>query len=249
VGAINSQNQWIGGNLVVVQVGDQLDRGDGERAILDLLERLADEAHAAGGALYALNGNHEVMNVDEDFRYVTSGGWSAFSDISLSGAGSSVWNYPANQRGRVAAFLPGGPYARILGEHNTAMVVGDTLFVHGGIHPQHVQYGLETLNSAVQQWMKGYRSKPSILGGDSSPIWSRAYSQGTTSSGCSTLEAVLDAVGVSRMVVAHTVQSQGINSACNGQVWRIDVGMSAHYGGDEAGLEILGDYVTPIELQ
>ena len=40
----------------------------------------------------------------------------------------------------------------------------------------------------------------------------------------------------------------GITSACNGQVWRVDVGMSAHYGGQEAGLEILGDYVQPIEL-
>ena len=59
---------------------------------------------------------------------------------------------------------------------------------------------------------------------------------------------VLDAVGVSRMVVAHTVQPQGINSACNGQVWRVDVGMSAHYGGSAAGLEIVGDYVTPIEI-
>ncbi len=61
------------------------------------------------------------------------------------------------------------------------------------------------------------------------------------------LESVLDAVGVSRMVVAHTVQSQGINSACNGQVWRVDVGMSAHYGGQAAGIEIVGDFVTIID--
>jgi len=33
------------------------------------------------------------------------------------------------------------------------------------------------------------------------------------------------------MVVGHSVQPQGINAACDGKVWRIDVGLSAHYGG------------------
>ena len=247
VGAINAQNQWIGGDLIVVQVGDQLDRGDGERAILDLFEQLADQAHAAGGGFYALIGNHEVMNVDADFRYVTDGGWTEFANVSVPMT-STIASYPPYQRGRVGAFLPGGPYARILGEHNTTIVVGDTIFVHGGIHMNHVNYGLENLNASVQQWMKGYSAKPSILSGDNTPIWSRRYSRDTTASGCAELEAVLDAVGVSRMVVAHTVQPQGINSACNGQVWRVDVGMSAHYGGSAAGLEIVGDYVTPIEI-
>lgn len=246
VGAMNSQNQWTGGGLIVVQVGDQLDRGDGERAIIDLLESLAEQSHAAGGAVYVLNGNHEVMNVDEDFRYVTSGGWAEFSNVVPSQLTQEIAAYPQHQRGRVAAFLPGGLYARILGEHNTAMVVGDTLFVHGGIHMNHVNHGLDTLNSSVQQWMKGYRSKPSILSGDASPIWSRRFSRNTDSSACAELETVLDAVGVSRMVVAHTVQSQGVNAACDGQVWRVDVGMSAHYGGSAAGLEIVGNYVTPV---
>lgn len=248
IGATNIYDQWIGGDLVVVQVGDQTDRGDGERAIIDMFERLSDEAYAAGGALYVLNGNHEVMNIEEDFRYVTSGGWNEFADISLNNAPARVWDYPAYQRGRVAAFLPGGPYASILGEHNTIIVVNDTLFVHGGVHMSHVNAGLENINSAVQSWMKGYRAKPPVLSGDESPIWSRKFSRNTGRSDCLYLERVLDAVGVSRMVVAHTVQPNGITSACNGQVWRVDVGMSAHYGGQEAGLEILGDYVQPIEL-
>ena len=123
VGAIDSQNQWIGGKLVVVQVGDQLDRGDGERSILDLLETLADQAHVAGGAIYVLNGNHEVMNVEQDFRYVTDGGWREFSNTPLDEASPEVWSYPEQQRGRVAAFLPAGPYARILGGHNTVCLL------------------------------------------------------------------------------------------------------------------------------
>ena len=38
-GAIDEQDRWIGGDLIVVQTGDQLDRGDQEQAILDLFER------------------------------------------------------------------------------------------------------------------------------------------------------------------------------------------------------------------
>ena len=35
------------------------------------------------------------------------------------------------------------------------------------------------------------------------------------------------------------MQEQGVNSACDGKVWRVDVGMSSHYGGLVEVLEIL----------
>ena len=45
-----------------------------------------------------------------------------------------------------------------------------------------------------------------------------------------TLARVLSEVGAKRMVVGHTVQKAGINSACQDRVYRIDVGLSAYYG-------------------
>lgn len=73
-GAIDEQDHWVGGNLTVVQTGDQLDRGEDEQAILDLFDALGEEAAAAGGAFYPLLGNHELMNAKGDLRYVTEGG-------------------------------------------------------------------------------------------------------------------------------------------------------------------------------
>ena len=241
-GAIDDRDQWIGGDMVLVQVGDQLDRGDDEEDILIMLERLSDEAHAAGGALYPLIGNHETMNVELDFRYVTEGGWLDFADHDYDENDPLIMSYQPVERGRVAAFRPGGEYARLLAGHNTVMVVGDTLFVHGGILPEHAQLGLDRVNSNVRNWMLHGGDTPDEIHSDS-PVWSRHYSDEVGSDDCALLEQVLEVLDIDRMVVAHTVQYDGINSECDGQVWRIDVGMSSYYGGVPQVLEIVGDQV------
>ena len=50
-----------------------MDRGPDSRKALDLLERLQDEAQRSGGAVHALLGNHEIMRMLGDLRYVTPG--------------------------------------------------------------------------------------------------------------------------------------------------------------------------------
>jgi len=230
-GALDADDHWIAGNAVVVQVGDQLDRGDDERAILDLFEQVADEAFAAGGGFYPLLGNHETMNVEFDFRYVTPGGWADFADIVPEPGDTLVTDYPPEEQGRVAAFRPGGPYARILARHNTVQVVNDTVFVHGGLLPNHLDYGLEAINADTSAWMLGEAPEPTVHTESDSPVWSRHYSDETDIADCLLLEEVLAEVGATRMVVAHTVQSFGINSACGDMVWRVDVGLADYYGG------------------
>ncbi|XP_050224909.1 shewanella-like protein phosphatase 1 [Mercurialis annua] len=72
---------WIGGETVLVQLGDILDRGEDEIAILSLLRSLDIQAKAEGGAVFQVNGNHETMNVEGDFRYVDSGGFDECTDF------------------------------------------------------------------------------------------------------------------------------------------------------------------------
>jgi hypothetical protein len=69
-----------------VQLGDILDRGDGERQCMDLLFKLKEEAREAGGQVHVLLGNHEVRNVDLDFRYVTQNAWEGWGEPPQSGS-------------------------------------------------------------------------------------------------------------------------------------------------------------------
>jgi hypothetical protein len=244
-GAVDSTDHWIGGTLIVVQTGDVLDRGDDEQAILDLFTRLAEEARAAGGAVHSLNGNHEIMNAELDLRYATEGGFADFEDAVTVGELDSVLAAlePAH-RARAAAFRPGGPYARVLAERPVALVLGDNLFVHGGILPHHVDYGLDRLNAELRGWLLGETPKPAWIHAKGSPEWAREFSLEVDDDDCDSLAVVLSGLGVKRMIVGHTVQEEGINSYCGRRVWCIDVGMSEHYGSTPAQvLEIVGDSV------
>ena len=74
-------------------MGDLLDRGDNEVAILYWLERLQQEAADAGGELHILNGNHESLNVAGRFRYATPQGMQDFlrwQTVEKIGAGLKV---------------------------------------------------------------------------------------------------------------------------------------------------------------
>lgn len=225
-GLINAQDDWSGGATTLVQTGDVLDRGDGEAQIFALLFKLQQQAPKAGGKVVLLNGNHEIMNVQGDLRYVTPGARTLFGPD------------------RKAAFAPGSEWAKRLAALPIIAQIGDTVFAHGGVLPAHARYGIERINAEAAAWMIGEAPYPQVLRGPNSPIWTRLYSMGATPERCAVLTETLAVLKAKRMVVGHTVQKGGPTSDCNGTVWRIDVGMSKHYGGQPAALEIVGDRVT-----
>ena len=243
-GAIDDQDVWIGGSLVIVQLGDQLDRGDDEKAILLLLDSVAKQAHVAGGALYALIGNHETMNAAQQFGYVTPGGWLDFADVPHLPADDLLAQYPFGQRGRVSALRPGGPYAGLIAGHNTIQVVGPNVFVHGGVLPKHVAHGIDKINAEISAWLKNEAPQPQSSSGADSPVWDRHYSADVDEADCKLAAETLAALDAKRIVVGHTVQYGGIDSVCDGLVWRVDVGLAKHYGGTAQVLVIDGDSVA-----
>ena len=268
--------EWIGGDTVVVQVGDVLDRGDDEIAILILLQKLHKQAEKEGGAVYILNGNHEVLNVSGDFRYVTQGAFqestrfgehlvNLFGDSFKDAFGGAEGDARKRQvKARVGLFSPGGPLAQQLAMNSTVLIVNDTVFAHGGLMPRHVEFGLERLNRAVSDWMRGREiadEKDRVALGmaigsvKDSVVWNRMF--GTENfvtdtdrdRACEVLGKTLDAIpGAKRMVIGHTPQLGGCNGECDGRIWRVDVGMSfGVVGADPEVLEIDGEKVSVLD--
>ncbi|XP_065860789.1 shewanella-like protein phosphatase 2 [Euphorbia lathyris] len=256
-GLVDGSDRWSGGSATVVQIGDVLDRGGEELKILYFLEKLKREATKSGGNLITMNGNHEIMNIEGDFRFVTKLGLQEFSDwafwYSSGNKMKSLCNGLEKQkdifagipscfrgvkeeflngiRARIAALRPDGPIAnKFLSKNVTVLVIGDSIFVHGGLLAEHVDYGLERMNKEVRDWISGLaqKSAPSYCRGRDSVVWLRKFSHEVAMNcDCAALEHVLATVpGVKRMIMGHTIQQAGINGACDNKAIRIDVGMS-----------------------
>ncbi|OIV97200.1 hypothetical protein TanjilG_28951 [Lupinus angustifolius] len=272
-GLIDASDRYTGGSATVVQVGDVLDRGGDELKILYFLEKLKREAERSGGRIITMNGNHEIMNIEGDFRFITK---TALDEFRVWGEWFTVGNkmkslchglitpkdpfegVPKSFRGvrkelfdgfraRVAALRPNGPISRrFLSQNVTVLVVGDSIFVHGGLLPHHVSYGLEKINEEVRNWINGStgRFSPAYCRGRDALVWLRKFSDEVAKNcDCSTLEHVLSTIpGVKRMVMGHTIQAVGINGVCENRAIRIDVGMSKGCGdGLPEVLEISGN--------
>jgi hypothetical protein len=154
-GIIDTEQAWVGGEAHLVSIGDLLDRGPDSRKVLDLLMRLEGEARRAGGRVHLVLGNHEVMNLIGDLRYVSNEEYRAFAADETPSDREQAWNrfrrrhesaegpedlrakfdeaYPPGFFGLLAAFDPDGNYGSWLLQRNVLIRIDGTAFVHGGL--------------------------------------------------------------------------------------------------------------------
>jgi hypothetical protein len=155
VGLVDEELAWTGGETHLVSLGDLVDRGDHGRQVMDLLMRLQAEAAAAGGAIHIVLGNHEVMNLVGDLRYVSEGDYAQFGSAPAG-------NLPPGFLERRAAFAPDGKYGRWLLGFPVAIAYDDTLFLHGGVSGALGGLSLEDLNEAsrrdVRRFAEGWHT-------------------------------------------------------------------------------------------
>jgi len=79
VNLVDKQLNWIGGKAHLVSTGDVLDRGPHPRKILDLMMKLEKQAERAGGKFHLVLGNHEIMILIGDLRYVSNAEYLEFA--------------------------------------------------------------------------------------------------------------------------------------------------------------------------
>jgi len=229
-GLLDDKGHWSGGKAHLVQTGDIPDRGEQTRAAFELLMRLEGEALAAGGRVHALLGNHEVMNMLGDLRYVTPGELASFEGAA----------------GHREAYGPQGRYGRWLRSHPAVVRINDTLFLHGGLAPSVPGKTLADVNRWVRQDL--FPGQPRGGGVDPlGPLWFRGYAQGADAQAEQALDTVLKRFGAKRMVMGHTTSREGrIRQRFGGKALFIDVGLSTGYGRHIAALELRGGQLTAL---
>jgi hypothetical protein len=213
-GIVDAEGRWVGGSTTLVQTGDTTDRGPDSKAILELLRDLQPKAREVGGEVIALLGNHEVMNLQGDWRYVHPGDIQAFG----------------GEEARRASLSPSGPLGSWLRTLPAVAKVDGVVFAHGGVTPEWAAKGVDGLNGLVRDAID--QPDAPVLGPDG-PLWSRDLVSLSEEEACPKLRRALDLLAANRMVVGHTTRRDGrVLSRCGGALHVIDVGIASGYGGN-----------------
>lgn len=174
--------EWIGGNTIVVQVGDQIDRCrptnytfsnckelkvtyDDEASDIEILlffTNLHEKAFANGGAVYSLLGNHELMNIHNDIRYVS---YKNLEQLNIKEDNEKIDDEEINEEvqkiitsednniddyisRRMNIFRREGILAKFIAcTRYSILIVNGYLFVHGGVLGSYInQYNFTNIN-------------------------------------------------------------------------------------------------------
>jgi hypothetical protein len=179
-GLIDGSHKWSGGRAQLLQTGDYTDRGEGTRAVLDLLMALEPQAKDAGGRAVVLLGNHEVMNLLGETRDVTREIFATFADANSEKRRLEAWEdyaklaaakkekgepvptvYAQTREAWLTTHPPGfveykdalsprGKYGQWLRGKPVVAVVDGTIFMHAGIPPANAPAKIDDLNTQAR---------------------------------------------------------------------------------------------------
>lgn len=188
---IDDRRRWTGGRAILVQTGDVLDRGPDSRQTIDFLRSLERDAARAGGQVHALLGNHEVMRLLSDRRYVSAGEYNAFRTANSHDLQQRALEFltaenakrakaagtpfdagqfetvflKANPLGAVemqVAFGPDGEYGRWVRERDLMVRINGIVFLHGGLTPAVAALGCTAINARARAELKDRPPGPTV---------------------------------------------------------------------------------------
>lgn len=247
-GLIDNEQRWIGGDAILVQTGDFLDRGSKVREVMDLLMALEKQAVRDSGRIIVLLGNHEMMNLMGDLRDVTKEAYLSFVDENsekrrqdayqdylelykrrsqLIGQEPSITSkfekqwmkmHPPGFLEYRDALQPHGKYGGWLRKRPAIVQIGDTIFLHGGIHPELASFKLRALNERIKREIEAFDSYTRYMVAEKL-ILSFATLDETVAAAEAELKRTTDEVGDKSMLESFLQYGSWLSVHPNGPLW------------------------------
>lgn len=217
-GVVDKSLRWNFGSGTVVFIGDIFDRGEKVTDALWLIYRMEQEAARQGGSVHLLLGNHELMVMQGDERYISEKYFYLFRNMRM--------NYSRQYSNKSLL----GKWLR---SRNTFLKIDSFLFVHGGLHPNILQYklSLDSMNNLVSSYLSAKRKTSythnHLLGfllSYNGPFWYRGMVEESDEAQVTneTVNELLTAYNVKHIVVGHTFKSE-VKTFCDGKIIATDV--------------------------
>jgi hypothetical protein len=220
---IDENHNWAFGKGHFVITGDIFDRGDKVTEILWFLYDLEQQAKLAGGDIHLTLGNHEVMILNGDLRYLHP------KYVETAAKLGKPFEALFSKESILGNWLRSKP---------VLVKVNDMLFAHGGFHPTLAtdNHSIEEINTVFKNSLvEAELDKPregfaKFLHKTDGVIWYRGYfamdnpnhSQRHDMGATSTeIDLLLKHFDVKHLIVGHTSQKQ-IETRYQGRVIAID---------------------------
>jgi len=266
---IDDKLNWQGGKIHLVQLGDVVDRGPDSLKIMRHLKKIHRQAKKSKGYVHMLLGNHELMNVKGDLRYVHPGEYTAlitakskkrqlnylnlvFDSEALKNP--DLLNYKEERLRSLAKRFPlgfvehrfiwakKGEFFEWARKNNAIIKINRTLFTHGGLSPHEAYQPLKKINNEIKRVIKSDKEpSSSVFTGDEGPLWYRGLAFNNAEVELEALKKMLAYYDADSIVIAHTPTPGTVVPRFNGLVVMVDVGIAKHYGKRRANLLIEGD--------
>jgi hypothetical protein len=196
---LGAKLEWKFGRGHLVVLGDVFDRGPNHLEILWLLYKLEAEAGKVGGGVHLLLGNHEVMAMRGDLRYLHE----KYADAARV---LEVPNYSQ-------LFATSSLLGQWLRSRPAVLKVNDLLCMHAGISRALLDSGLTLaeINGTVRSVLRdepGAGAVAELVMGMNGPLWYRGYFADQTAFSGATdadVDLALKTFHARRILVGHTI--------------------------------------------
>ena len=194
--------------------GDFVDRGEQVTEVLWLIYSLEEKAKAAGGYVHFILGNHEIMNLSNDLRYLNK---------------KYIENTTLLNEKFATLYGDQSELGIWLRSKNIIEKIGNILFIHGGISApiNRMTASIEGINELARTFYAdttfAYPPGVDTIFHDLGPFWYRGYYSKTIKASHSQVDSTLIKFGVSHISTGHTVVADTVSLWFDGKVINTDV--------------------------